>query len=277
MRTIDEIKRSMTEAFMKDATLAGKYGFTPGDDWNATFSAVSVENIIIYIVAAAIWVLESLFDEHKKDVDARIEEILPHRPKWYRDKALAYMEGKTLIDGTDKYDTSGMNESEIEQARIVKYAAATESEDSSMLTIKIATKGSEGLEPIDAETEVQFAAYIKEIKDAGVKIAIVNKEADSFRCSLTVYYDAMLLSDDVKDAVEAAVEDYIQGLPFNGEYTNMALTDRLQQVEGVKIVEVTASSAQPQGGAWQNINARYTPEAGYMTVGDIETNMQAYG
>lgn len=266
----------MTEAFMKDATLAGKYGFTPGNDWNATFSAVSVENIIIYIVAVAIWVLERLFDEHKKDVDARIEEILPHRPKWYRDKALAYMEGKTLIDGTDKYDTSGMNESEIEQARIVKYAAATESEDSSILTVKIAGKDGEGkLTPI--EQAESFTAYMKEIKDAGVRILVVNKEADGFRCSLTVCYDAMLLGDDVKDAVEAAVEEYIQGLPFNGEYTNMALTDRLQQVEGVKIVEVTASSAQPQGGAWQNINARYTPEAGYMTVSDIEINMQAYG
>ena len=277
MRTIDEIKRSMTEAFMKDATLAGKYGFTPGDDWNSTFSAVSVENIIIYIVAVAIWVLESLFDEHKADVDARIEEMLPHRPKWYRDKALAFMNDKTLVSDTDEYDVTGMTESEIAAARVVKYAAATESEESSILTVKIATRGDDGLEPLDTETATKFLAYMKEIKDAGVRIEVVNQAADSFKCSLAIYYDAILTSDDVRSAVEAAVEDYIQGLPFNGEYTNMALIDRLQAVEGVKIAEVKESSAQPQGGAWQNINARYTPEAGYMTVSDIEINMQAYG
>lgn len=276
MRTIDEIRQSMAEAFMNDATLAARYGFTVKGDFDATFSAVSLERIIIYIVAVAIWVLESLFDQHKADVDARIEEILPHRPKWYRDKALAFMKDRTLMGDTDRYDTTGMTDSAIEAARVVKYAAAAESEDSSILTVKIATSGDGGLQSLDAETETEFTAYMKEIKDAGVRLQVVNKEADSFSCTLAIYYDAMLTEETVKTAVEEAVEEYVQGLPFNGEYTNMALVDRLQQVEGVRIAEVRASSACPHGGAVQQIDAKYSPVAGYMKVGQITPTMIPY-
>ncbi|MBR1839348.1 MAG: hypothetical protein IJ782_01990 [Prevotella sp.] len=276
MRTIEEIRQSMATAFMNDATLAGRYGFTVDADFDATFSSVSIERIIIYIVAVATWVLESLFDEHKKDVDARIEEILPHRPKWYRDKALAFMKDKTLISDTDVYDTTGMSESDIDDAKVVKYAAATESEESSILTVKIATKGNDGLEPLDTETATEFLAYMKEIKDAGVRLQVVNQEADRLTCSLTIYYDAILTGSDVQEAVEAAVQEYVQSLPFNGEYTNMALVDKLQTVGGVKIAEVTESKATPLGGAVQQIDARYRPVAGYLTVEQITTTMIAY-
>ena len=52
-RTIAEIKKTMTDRFMEDNTLREAYGIT-GEDatWDNTFSTVSIENILIYIVAA---------------------------------------------------------------------------------------------------------------------------------------------------------------------------------------------------------------------------------
>lgn len=278
-RTIEEIKREIAYNFMHDSVLAQKYGYEQDADFSATFSAVSMESILIYIVAVAIWALESLLDEHKSDVDARIEEILPHRPKWYRDMALKFMLGYTLVEDADYYDTSDMTDDEIEDARVVKYAAATEDEATSLLTIKIAgTDGNGTLIPIDdVEAQPAFEAYIKEIKDAGVRVNIVNQAADQFQCKLKIFYDAMLSASEVESRVEIAVKQYIQGLPFNGEYTNMALVDRLQLLDGVKIAEVTESKARPQdGSSWKNINVRYTPDAGYMTIDEIEMDLEAY-
>ncbi|MEG1540251.1 MAG: hypothetical protein RR383_09935, partial [Muribaculaceae bacterium] len=64
-------------------------------------------------------------------------------------------------------------------------------------------------------------------------------------------------------------------LPFNGEYTNMALVDTLQDVAGVRIAELKNAS-RAEGGAQIPINARCVPSAGYFAPGAININMIAY-
>lgn len=110
MRTIEEIKETICADFMRNESVAELFGFTPGDSFTSHFSKVSVIGILFYIFAVAAWALEKLFDTYKGEVDTRIEEIIPHRPRWYRDKVLAFMKGKTLIADTDRYDTEGMTE-----------------------------------------------------------------------------------------------------------------------------------------------------------------------
>ena len=279
MRTIDEIKQEMQEAFMQSPTLAEAYGFEVGAAFSQTFSKVSIENLLLYVCAVGIYALEALFAEHKTDVDAAIAEHTPHRPKWYRDKVLQYMDGHTLIPDSDQYDTSDMTDEAIEAARVVKYAAATESSDASLLTIKVAGRNSDGLCPLTSGEAARLLAYISEVKDAGVRIALVNQEADRFKCSATIFYDPMLTEDSVAAACRKAIKDYLQNLPFNGEYTNMALVDALQGVTGVRIAELTASSVLLANHATETvINARHTPEAGYMKAeeADVTLNMIVY-
>lgn len=276
-RTIAEIKDNLTADFMRNADVARIYGFEVGATFSAHFSRVSVESLLFYIVACATWVLENLFDKHREDVENRIEAILPHRPKWYRDKVLAFMKDKTLVPDTDYYNTDGMNDSDIEAARVVKYAAATEAVDASLLTIKVAGKSGGHRAPLDTETEKQLLAYIGEIKDAGVRINLVNKSADVFQCELDIYYDAVLLPEVVETACREAIKNYIENLPFNGEYTNMALVDELQKIEGVRIVEFGSAKNEVSGESTPTvINARCTPTAGYFSAGNIIINMKSY-
>lgn len=57
----------------------------------------------------------------------------------------------------------------------------------------------------------------------------------------------------------------------------MALVDRIQEVEGVKIVELRGSSAQAANeSTTTQIDARLTPAAGYFRPGTITVNMKAY-
>lgn len=276
-RTIAEIKDSMTADFMRNSDVARAYGFEAGDTFSSHFSRVSVESLLFYIVASATWVLENLFDRHKSDVESRIEEIMPHRPKWYRDKVLAFMKDKTLVTDTDYYDTDGMSDGDIEAARVVKYAAATENTDASILTIKVAGDAGGKRQPLDSDTEEQLWAYICEVKDAGVRVNLVNQTADTFNCEVDIYFDAMLLSENVEAACRAAITAYIENLPFNGEYTNMALVDRLQAVDGVRIVEMRGSDTMVSGESTPTeINARYVPASGYFAAGDIKLNLYTY-
>ena len=276
-RTIAEIKDSMTADLMRNPDVARAYGFEVGAAFSSHFSKVSVESLLFYIVACAMWVLENLFDQHRRDVEQRIESIIPHRPKWYRDKVLGFMKDKTLVPDTDHYDTSGMNDGDIEAARVVKYAAASENADASILTIKVAGEVGGVRQPLDADTEIQLLAYIGEIKDAGVRVNLVNQTADVFHCEVDVYYDAMLLPETVETQCRETIRNYIENLPFNGEYSNMALVDELQKIEGVRIVEMSGATTEVDGESTPtDIDARFTPAAGYFSAGNITVNMKSY-
>ena len=276
-RNITEIKTEIAREFMRNQSAAEHYGFTPGSEFGEVFGAASVENILLYVWAVCAWTVEQLVVRHKAEVTTELEELIAHRPKWYRDKVLRFMADKELERDSDSYDTTGMSEGEVTAARVVKHTVATESRDASLLTIKVAGESGGQRGPISDVYERQLRAYISEIKDAGVRVSLVNMEPDVFNCSVDVYYNAMLQPGNVRAACEDVIRDYIENLPFNGEYTNMALVDRLQVVEGVEIVELRGSSAQAANESTvTQINARLTPAAGYFRPGAITVNMKAY-
>ena len=276
-RNINEIKTEIAREFMRNESAAELYGFTPGSEFGDIFGAASVENILLYVWAVCAWSVEQLVSRHKAEVTAELEELIAHRPKWYRDKVLRFMAGHELEQDSDTYDTTGRTEGDIAAACGVKHAVAMESKDASLLTIKVAGESGGVRKPITAEQEKQLKAYINEIKDAGVRTALVNMEADTFDCTVDIYYNAMLDPAVVQTACRDVICDYIENLPFNGEYTNMALVDRLQEVEGVKIVELRGSTAQAVNeSTTTQINARLTPAAGYFRPGAITVNMKAY-
>ncbi len=264
-REIRDINQKMLEEKAGTASLAGLTSNSSASIWRTLF----------YIVATAIHTLEKIFDLHRQEVTETIENIIPHRPKWYRDMALKFMAGKTLIDETDRYDTSGMTEEEIEAARIVKYATAVENDQ---LLIKIATGEPGNLKPVPDEVlynendpKTTFEYYMNEIRDAGVHITVVNEEGDQFGCSLIIYYDPVKLVEGnygVRTAIENAIKNYITGLPFNGEYSNMALVDAVQLVDGVRVVTFQQATI---GENHEPINGKVVPKAGYFKFDENTT------
>jgi hypothetical protein len=275
-RNIADIKESVAADFMRNDTVAEKYGFEKEGNFYKTFSKASIFSKLFDIFATAAWVIETLFDQHKAEVNERVDQIMPHRPKWYRDMVLRFMKDKALIPDTDRYDTTDMTEPDIAAARVVKHAVATENIDSSILTRKVAGEQGGKRARLDAQTELQLTAYIMEVKDAGVKITLVNRDADTFNCELDIYYDPLLIPEEVEAVCRETIKNYIENLPFNGEYTNMALIDRLQAVEGVAIPELKNASTSPASDtAVIEIDARYTPLAGYFAAGEITLNMKA--
>ncbi len=274
-REISEIKRGMTDVFVQNATIAELYGLQEGKTFDEQFSKVSLESILFYVVAFGIFALEKIFDTHRAEVNQIIENILPHRPKWYRDKALNFLVDMDLIEDTDRYDTGEMTDGQIEEKRIVKYATAIEEPGSSVLVIKIATGEPGALEPLPGGSGIeatgqagQFVAYINEIRDAGVRWNLVNLPGDEFKCELDIYYSPLLNSGDVERSAKTAIQNYITGLPFNGEFSNMALVDAVQQVEGVQIVEFKSA----QKGI-DYIDAKCVPTAGYFTYAEDNINL----
>ena len=135
-RSISEIKKEMTAAFIKQRAVIENYGLDTRKTFDQQFSAVSIESVLFYVFAFAVWTVEVLFDKHSAEVDARIEQLEPHTLRWYVNKVKAFMYGRKLVEDADYYDTSGMNQTDIDALRVVKYAVATE--DSTVVYIKVA-------------------------------------------------------------------------------------------------------------------------------------------
>lgn len=275
-RTLQQIKQELAESFMADTTLAAKYGFTAGASFDTTFSKVSIENILIFIVAAAIWTHEKLFDTHKAEVEDIIARMKPHTLRWYVDKVKLYRHGQPLIEGTDQYDDTGLTDEDIAARQVVHFAAATEA--AATVYIKVATSESNAKQPLSPDQLEGLKAYIHEVKDAGVRVQIINEAACRLRLDVIVYYDPMVLNGQGMDSethypVNEAIKSYIENLPFNGEYSNMALTDTLQKVEGVVIPEIVSASESYDGEAFTLINVKATPYSGYYIFDEDDVNI----
>lgn len=268
MRTIQDIRNEITTAFMANETLAEAYGFPVGSSFDDHFSKSSITGLIVYIVAFSIWSLEKIFDIHKDEVNSLIDNQKPHTLRWYRNKALAFQYGRPLPPDSDTYDQVVGSE------MIVRYAAAVEYQGK--LYIKVA-KGETEKQPLSGTEQAALEAYFAEIKDAGVKLEVINKPADHIRIDVDIYYDPMVISPEGlslatgDDVVRNAIRDFVQNrLPFNGEYRNADLVDALQSLPGVVIPELKAAKTIPHDdypdGSWIYIQAMHRPVSGYYKI-----------
>lgn len=264
-RTITEIKAEIASAFISQETVRSKYGLDDNATFDKAFSPISLESVMFYVVASCIWVLETLFDKHRVEVDERIEALRPHTLRWYVAKTLDYMHNGKFVraDGVivaDYYDTTGMSETEIEKKKVVKYAVATES--NTQVLIKVAKNNAKGRPTQLTANELSgLEYYLSQIKDAGVAIKVLNEPADQINVELVVLYDPSILKatylsendadaelreitlspidDDSKDLLDEVVRGVVSQLPFNGEYRNSDLMAAVQGVEGISVADIS--------------------------------------
>jgi hypothetical protein len=269
-RTIQEIQQGMFDSITANENLAGL----------TSISKVSIWRLFVFVVAFAIWVLENLFDTHKKEVEDIIGAKMPHRPSWYKTKAVAFQCGFDLIEDTDKYDNTGFTEEVIEASKVIKYSAVTKS--GGQLFVKIATETAGVLSPISHEVKAAFDFYMDEITDCGVNYLVVNHLPDILLVTIKIYRDPLVLDASglsilngnypVQDTMNA----YMKELPFNGELVLAHLVDKLQLVEGVIIPHIINAESQAIDINTNEyldaapINVKTIPVSGYFTIPNFD-------
>ena len=278
-RTIDTINNDLKQAFMQDTTLAEKYGFTAGANFVDTFSRFSIESIILYIVAASIWTLEKLFDTHTAEVTDYIATMKPHSLRWYVEKAKAFMYGVPLIDGSDQYDTTNLTDEQIAEKKIVTFAACTEA--NATLYLKVAKAGPA---PLTADEKAAFVAYLHEIKDAGVRIDVISENGDYLKLQMVIYYNPLLINANGESkatgnkVVEDAIKNYIENIPFNGEFRKNELEDAIQAVDGVVMVEFERAEHSETGedDTFEEVIPYCKPTSGYFKFANADLSGITY-
>lgn len=227
----------MTMQFMADPTIIERYGFPAGASFDETFSAVSLESIWFSIVAAAIYVQETLFDAFKEDVDAKIAEAVVASIPWYHKISLAFQYGDSLVfdEKTQGFVYPVIDESK----QIVKFAACRDL--GGMVYVLASKDNGSGYPAALSEAELlAFDAYLRERKPAGVLLQTVSFSPDVVRVVLSVQYDpqvltpeGQLIADSSVYPVENAINDYLNGIVYGGSLNKTKLVDAVQNAAGV--------------------------------------------
>lgn len=280
MRTIDEIKKEMVSKYLSHDAIKAAYGITGDVNPDSYFSSVSLENVIFYVVALSTWAFENLFLAHKSEMQEMIANQKSGTLKWLCNKAKLFMAGYELAADSDVYDYSDMTDEQIAAAQCVKHAAAVE--NNGIVYLKVAGDDNGAPAQITNDEVAGLAAYINEVKYAGVAIELINLPADHYRMRMVVYYNPMILNSTGGallggDPVRDAIRDFLRSLPFNSEYRNVDLVDALQKVSGVVIPELLQAEVSPNGleGTWRTVEAIALPDSGYYKIyDDSEMNLE---
>jgi hypothetical protein len=274
--TISEIKKEMTDAFISSPEIKEKYELQDGKTFEEQFSVASIESIFFYAVAACNWLSQKLFEQLKIDILKTLSEQTSGTANWYAFKAKQFQFGMSLVPDTDYYDNTSLTDEQISATRIVKYAAAVEAKDKSILYLKVATGNEGNRQPLSSAQLTTFKTYLNEVQYAGVRISVINDPADQMKLTIDIYYDLLVLDETGKrldgqgdTPVQDTIRSYLNNLPFNGMYTNQALIDTLQQVPGINVAELkSASSRYGIYEEFTEINAREIAHAGYYAISD---------
>lgn len=278
-RTITQIKTSITAEFVASENIQSYYQLDSSKTFDEQFSIVSFESILFGIFAIAIFVLESLFDTHKTELETLVATKKPHSEKWYRQKALDFQYGFDLLPDSDLFDNTGFTDDTITASKIIKYAAVKQAETESVLVLKIATETDGELTPISETQQEAFSQYISEISDAGVAIRTINYLPDILKLTMRIYRDSLVLDEngvsriDGTKHVELAISQYLKQLPFNGELVLFDLQEFIKNnAAGVVIPEIVKAEtkwidvALDDYGSFENINVRKIPVSGYFKI-----------
>lgn len=225
-------------------------------------SPTSIWRLWVYIVSYAVWLHETFWDVHKKEVSEIAARAIPGTPPWYRYQCLQYQDGYLLTWNEEslKYEYTAIDE----DAKIVKYASIREQQG--IVGVKVAKAAAGIPEPLSVPELASFSAYMNKIKFAGTFLNIVSEAADKLKVYADIHYNATLPEATIQSQVEAAINAYIRELPFDGRFQIIRLVDKIQSVEGVEDVEMGTVSAAFGVNPYVDISLDYFPYAGYLEI-----------
>jgi hypothetical protein len=277
-RTIAEIKAAMVTAKEAESGLAGL----------TSTSQTAIWDLLFFICAVAIKVIEDLFVVQTENIEERRLEIPVGVLKWYAAESLLYQFGDALVWTDTFVDDDGDTQVLIgniltynpvdSDNRIVDLSAADII--NGIIVIKVAKITASVAGPLSAPELAGFTTYWTEKRFAGDSISIISNDPDLLKCEYTIEYDPQLLAADgsllstpatfpVEDAVDAFLQTF-QADDFAGDMVVMKLTDAIQAATGVKNAVATNIEGKPDGGSYLDVLATtlqtYTANAGYMLI-----------
>jgi hypothetical protein len=270
-RTKAQIREAIKISFVTNPDLIALYGLVPGQTFDEQFSTASVEMI---------W-LEQYVDmiyNHEQIVAANAANSRPQNLPNFIATIYNFHDGLPLVwlNGSFQYDLSEV--ANPEDLKIVDRCAVLESEDGE-LVVKVATETDGDLEPLTNEQAERLLFYLNQMKVPGVRIRLINEQADLLKATLNVYVDPLqidlitgqaLNTADVQFPVEDAISDYLTKLEFNGAFVTNFFTRAIEDKPGINLVQIETIQHKFGGFEFTVFDTFKVPQSGYFKIEDAD-------
>lgn len=267
-RTIEEIYDEMIAEKESKATLSGLLPVGAGSSFQdllndiTSLSKVANWRLWIYIHAFGTFVLETLFDRFKADVEILKAQAVYGTETWWIEQMFVFQFGDPLVildvEGVAVLGYDPVNTTN----QIIKAAAITSL--GGVSTIKVAKESGGDLVALDTAEISALIGYVDKIQPAGVKVNVISLNADLIKTFAEIYYSALFVESEIITNVEAAIEGYFTAIDFGGVMNINRLIDAVQAVEGVNDIKITDIQAKPVGGSYAVIDREYQTSSGYI-------------
>lgn len=226
-RSIATIKQILIDEKNSQSALSGLTSTSQTAIWNLWF----------FIVASCIAIFEQLQDKFKIDLETIAYNTPPNTPQWTREKIFKFQYNATTPQVAELNTTTFVVDYPIINTAfniITRCAIVTEN------NLNVSVKVAKSSPPVALSGPEQTAleAYIETWGSVGIKYVVINQPSDKLEVVADIYYDSQYATV-ISINVEAAINNYMANLPFNGVISNQAIVDAIQATQGVQNVKLT--------------------------------------
>jgi hypothetical protein len=236
-RQISVIETQITDAVAADPVLSVQLTST---------SKRAIWRLWAFIVAAAIGILEQLMDQNKVEVEALVAQAAPGTPQWLQAQVFKFQYSSTTPQVIQLINLAPVYPIVDPSLRIVTRCSVT-TDLANVVTIKTA-KGDPPTALASLELDA-LTSYINQVGIAGIQHNVLSLLADRLYVAAQVFYTG-LFSSVIKSNVILAIDNYLAGIPFNGQIKVSELEQAILGVDGVTDVILQNVTARAQSTAF---------------------------
>ncbi len=217
-------------------------------------------NLWMWLFAAMSVIVNGIWEERKSEIQTIADSAIPGTEKWLQKEVLKFQFGDTLSFDvvTGKYFYPVINIAN----QIIKRCAVQSVGSFSYVKVAKLNVGTPVALSVGELTALR--SYINQIKWAGMQLIVVSTNSDKLNSPLTIYYNGLVPLATMKSDVEAAFNNYLANLQFNGEFSVTREIDAIQAVPNVNDVVAGIVQAKIDTGSYVAVNRVYTPASGYL-------------
>jgi len=195
-----------------------------------------------YIVAAQMFLQETLWDIYKKELETIVEKAPVGSDKWLQDRVLKFQYDSVTPQVLTVLDDFSVNYATVDTTKRIITRASVKTSASRTVNVKAAK--SDPPTALSAGELSSLQSYLNNSGDgtyagrgvgigfAGVRYVASSLNADKIYIKATIYYSGQY-ANTISDNVIAAINAYLAAIPFDGNVKLMALIDAIQSVQGV--------------------------------------------
>ena len=212
-------------------------------------SKMSIIDSFTWVTSACIYSFEALMDTFVTDLIDVFNGRINGTPAYYANAMKKWQYGDSLVvdESGTKFSYSNLNSAKRIITKVSYQENYNDTVKDNVLLLKVAKGSGSDMERLDDDELSDARNYLSQIKFAGIRCSVVSRKGDILVPRVTVYYDGGISTNNLYDAIDKALSDFIVGMNFDSVIYAQKVIDAIQAVSHVTDVQIDSKATTEQG------------------------------